>query len=1098
MNRIKIHQFSPSVVKGDGISNGLFYLQKILNELGFISNIYAEDIEASLKKRVFSYRKINKKDKTQILLIHYSIYYNFSKWIDKLNLRKIIIYHNITPYHFFEKNSILYRLCKKGIEYLPSLANRVEGAIGVSPLNSKELLSYDFKNIETIPLLIDTQKIINAKWDRELFDNIVDDFNIIFIGRIAKNKAQHDLIEIANIYRKISNNFRLYIIGGTTEISYREELEELIYKYDLGNNVIITGKVSNEELYAYYRGANLFLCMSEHEGFGIPLIESMLFNVPVVAFDSSNIKDTLNGGGVLFDEKSHKHIASVIHLIRENKAFKRAIIQTQKEAKEAYTHDKIVNKLVKYLNSMGVELEYTPKEFKKKQITYQFEGPFDSSYSLAILNRYSALAFNQKYSDKVSLFATEGGGDYIANSDFLKDNPLIDKMHQKGKKAQNAEVVFRNLYPPRVSGMRGDLNILNSYGWEESSFPLEYVQNFNANLDGITVMSNYVKDVLQNSGVKVPIEVVGLGVEHILNHKPRLLKLETNKKFKFLHISSCFPRKGVDILLKAYTQTFTNQDDVTLIIKTFPNPHNTIEDDVKKITQNPNAPEIIIINKDLDNAHIAWLYQNSDVLVAPSRGEGFGLPMAEAMLFNLPVITTGFGGAVDFCDNKNSWLIDYSFQKAKTHLNLFNSYWVEPNLEDLKRLLKEQTILTKEQKENKTQKAYTLISQKFRWQDYREKTDNFIQKLKEQEVFKNTKVNLAWISSYNTKCGIATYSEFLLDEFNPYKYNTKIFANYTDTPLYKSKEQKVIRCWGDRQDKDNSHLIESIINHNSKYALVNFNFGFFSMSNLRQIIEELTQANIKVSIIFHSVADITIKGLEASLYEIKESLKKADKLLVHNIDDLNFFKNMGVYNTNLLPHGVTNRKKEIERSKDINTIASYGFMLEHKGILVLIEAFALLKREFPDLKLLLVNAIYPVNESQEYYMLCKKRVEELNLTKSVKLEVDFLEDNESFKLLDSANLLIMPYRKTKESASGAIRYAVSTLKPILCTPQPIFNDVDDIVHFTKGYSSQELANSIKELILDKDLLYSKIERQQSWIKEHDWKNIANRLQLFLR
>jgi glycosyltransferase involved in cell wall biosynthesis len=336
-----------------------------------------------------------------------------------------MIYHNITPYYFFEKKSPLYTLCKKGIEYLSALSKKVEGAIGDSNLNSKALLEQNFKNVETIPLLIDTQKIIDAKWDYELFDKKADDFNIIFIGRVAKNKAQHDLIKIANIYRKISDHFKLYIIGGITELSYKNELQDLISKYNLEENVILTGKVSDKDLFAYYRSANIFLSMSKHEGFGIPLIESMLFNIPVIAYNSSNIKDTLNGGGILFNKKSYEYIASTIHIIRTNRALRRAILETQTKAIKAYNHNEIVDKLVLYLKKMNIECNMPSITTKKDKIIYQFEGPFDSSYSLAILNRYSALSFEKKYPNQVSIFATEGAGDYNPNQEFLEKNSKI-------------------------------------------------------------------------------------------------------------------------------------------------------------------------------------------------------------------------------------------------------------------------------------------------------------------------------------------------------------------------------------------------------------------------------------------------------------------------------------------------------------------------------------------------------------------------------------------------------------------------------------------------------------------------------------------------
>ena len=595
----------------------------------------------------------------------------------------------------------------------------------------------------------------------------------------------------------------------------------------------------------------------------------------------------------------------------------------------------------------------------------------------------------------------------------------------------------------------------------------------------------------------MPLSVVGLGVEHILEATPKPLPLKTDKKFKFLHISSCFPRKGVDVLLKAYTESFTNEDEVTLIIKTFPNPHNTIADEIKEIQKSPNAPQIILINQDLKDEHIAWLYQNSNCLVAPSRGEGFGLPMAEAMLFNLPVITTGFGGQSDFCTNDTAWLIDYTFEKAETHLNLFNSYWAEPKVEDLKRLLTKQLTLTKEQKEQKTKKAYYLISTKFRWSDYRAKTEAFIKELKNELVFEKERLNLGWVSSYNTKCGIASYSEFLLDNFSD-RYNTTIFANYTKEPIDIDKESSVIRCWENRFDDDNNkNLIKNILDKNISTVVINFNFGFFGIDNLKEIIETLSKENIKITIIFHSVSDVTIKGLEASVKDIKSSLKLVNHLLVHTIDDLNFFKNMGFSHMALLPHGVINREIEIEEA-EIKTIASYGFLLPHKGILELIEAFATLEREYPYLKLLLVNALYPADSSIAYYNKCKDKIEELKLENKIELITDFLEDEESFKLLDRSNLVILPYHRTQESSSASVRFAISLSKPVLCTPQPIFDDVKDIVHFTKGYSPQEMAQSIAELINNQALLYAKIVQQRAWIEEHDWHHIALRVENFLR
>ena len=160
---------------------------------------------------------------------------------------------------------------------------------------------------------------------------------------------------------------------------------------------------------------------------------------------------------------------------------------------------------------------------------------------------------------------------------------------------------------------------------------------------------------MEDAGVKVPIAVVGNGVDHLTRRKPAKPPQKLPGGFRFLHVSSCFPRKAIDTILAAFTSAFSASDDVVLIVKTFPNPHNDIQSQLTALREaRDDLPEVVVFEDDWTEGQIAGLYQACDAFVAPSRGEGFGLPLAEAMLFGLPVVASDWGGHRDFCSPNNS------------------------------------------------------------------------------------------------------------------------------------------------------------------------------------------------------------------------------------------------------------------------------------------------------------------------------------------------------------------------------------------------------------------------------------------------------------
>ncbi len=167
--------------------------------------------------------------------------------------------------------------------------------------------------------------------------------------------------------------------------------------------------------------------------------------------------------------------------------------------------------------------------------------------------------------------------------------------------------------------------------------------------------------MLIDSGVSIPVKAVGFTPDL---DAFRALAGSTRSRgagpFTFLHLSSCFPRKGVDILLRAYARAFRRGDPVRLVIKGFANPHNDVASQLVRLRgDDPDVAEIELIETETDEAGVLALYRDADAVVLPTRGEGFNLPAAEAMAAGLPVIVTGHGGHMDFCDDGRARLLKY-------------------------------------------------------------------------------------------------------------------------------------------------------------------------------------------------------------------------------------------------------------------------------------------------------------------------------------------------------------------------------------------------------------------------------------------------------
>jgi glycosyltransferase involved in cell wall biosynthesis len=178
--------------------------------------------------------------------------------------------------------------------------------------------------------------------------------NIIFVGRITPNKRQDDTIKAFYYYHKYINpNSKLYIIGREHVVRYVQELKAMVGMLGLQDSIIFTGSVSDKDIASYYKAANLFLSMSEHEGFCVPLLEAMNFDVPIMAYKSTGVPYTMADAGILFNKKDYIQIAEMIDALISNRDFKEKVVKKQRSRLQDFNKKMVESKLIEVIR--GIE-----------------------------------------------------------------------------------------------------------------------------------------------------------------------------------------------------------------------------------------------------------------------------------------------------------------------------------------------------------------------------------------------------------------------------------------------------------------------------------------------------------------------------------------------------------------------------------------------------------------------------------------------------------------------------------------------------------------------------------------------------------------------
>lgn len=345
-----IHQLVPGFQFGDAITHYALRLQNLFRSWGYASEIFAEGIHPKVISFCSPLSQFLAVDSEQTLVIlHYSIHSEASRVFLEAKGRKILQYHNITPADFFEGYSELHRrMAKLGRERLGSFLGAAEQTWADSPFNCRELEACGYRDAKIVPLLVDFRDLDLAFANPDLLRRYRDGkVNLLFVGRVAPNKRHLDLLHTLAAYRKLrGNNARLFIVGPYNGLEpYFDQLRQEALDLGIESSVIFTGAVAFSHLKAYYRVSDVFVCLSEHEGFCIPLLEAMHFDLPIVAYAAGAVPETLGGAGVLLHSKEPVRVAETLARLVENQEWRTNIVQAQRERAVAFSREKVIEQI---------------------------------------------------------------------------------------------------------------------------------------------------------------------------------------------------------------------------------------------------------------------------------------------------------------------------------------------------------------------------------------------------------------------------------------------------------------------------------------------------------------------------------------------------------------------------------------------------------------------------------------------------------------------------------------------------------------------------------------------------------------------------------
>ena len=335
-----VNQWVPAAHRGDAIGDSARRVRDLLRARGHRSDIFALTIDDDLRDEVRSFDDPAARQ-GEVTIFHFALPSPMTQAFRDLPRGRVLQYHNVTPAAFFARyDAEICRLASIGRDQLATLAGHTDIALGDSEYNRRELVALGFGETGVFPIAVDPDRIRRAP-DQPALERVLSDglLNFLFVGRIVPNKKIEDHIKLAECYKRyVDTEYRFIFVGKTDGVPrYYSMIRALVTEFQMPpDRFVFTGPVPDEDLATNYRMARVYISLSEHEGFCVPLLEAMAADVPVLAYASTAVPDTLGGAGVQFAPKDLELAAELLGELAYNEDVRRRVIAGQRRRLEDF------------------------------------------------------------------------------------------------------------------------------------------------------------------------------------------------------------------------------------------------------------------------------------------------------------------------------------------------------------------------------------------------------------------------------------------------------------------------------------------------------------------------------------------------------------------------------------------------------------------------------------------------------------------------------------------------------------------------------------------------------------------------------------------